>query len=59
MIIRVELARNADRALTRLQYVGTSGQTYSTTYEVVDGDDRQAFSRLEQAEQAFQELALA
>lgn len=59
VIIRFELARNADRVLTRLQYVGTSGQTYSSTYEVADGDDRQAFFRLEQAEKAFQELALA
>ena len=53
MIIRVELARNGDRALNKLQFVGTSGQTYSTTYEIADGEERTAFSYLEQAEQAF------
>ena len=59
MIIRVELARTGDWVLSKLQFVGTSGQTCSTSFEVADGEERTAFSYLEQAEHAFQQLVAA
>lgn len=53
MIIRGELARADDRVLTKLQFVDASGQTYSTSYEVLEREQRTAFADLAEAERAF------